>query len=362
MTKRQPLLADLALATPAPPAGFVSGRWHAQTMDWLRMAKRFVLDEEAAVYLGDMIRRYPRIIADAQDFAIQPYETMWVELPSRPFHHAVLGADSTGVENLATADTRLGYLYRAGSVRTFACGSDNQASIMPIEYRLHTPMTEEEQLALADALQVSRAGLDLWFWGASAKAYLGALCDNAEDERHTWDREGMRALRANHSVRLAPTGIPGQRRDLSTLYSGAAGDLRNVVALLLFLNRTANLQVLAGHGHGEGFIKGKLRPLLSHRVIKIKLDPQPRFLRLCAGAGVRRRLHDVRGCFCHDRLAREGCPHGEEHEGDFGDWWEEYEPLRWRCTHCGGHRWWRHEHKRGYGQVGEVLQTYQVVK
>lgn len=205
----------------------------------------------------------------------------------------------------------------------------------------------------------------------SVRAYLGALCTNEDPayaQAHEWDRAGLRALRANHTVRIAPT-VPGRTTvyDLandprSSLINGSGGDLRNIVALLLFLNRTANIQVQSEMPHGEGFISGKLKPLLSHRVIKIKLDPQPRFMRLCAGLGVKRRLHDVRGCFCHDKVAREGCPHGEEHEGDFGDWWEEYEPLRWRCTHCGGKRWWRHEHKRGHGQLGETIQRYEVTK
>jgi hypothetical protein len=52
--------------------------------------------------------------------------------------------------------------------------------------------------------------------------------------------------------------------------------------------------------------------------------------------------------------------HGEQLKGDFGEWWIEYEPLRWRCERCGGHRWWRREHSRGTPEVGVVTSEYAV--
>jgi hypothetical protein len=367
--KRQPTLADLALAQAPLQPTLVASSWREQTRDWLRLAKRFVLDEQAAVYLGRMIRQSPRVIADAQDFAIPAFENMWVEMPAIPFLQAIGSATSTAYDD-PTTDSRIGYLLNGPRVRVLSESLQGYVAVMPLEYRLHQPMTESEELALGEALGVSRIQLDFWFWGSSAMKYLGALCTNEDPEytaAHEWDRAGLRALRANHSVRTAPAA-PGTRplKDLDSkgsLIYGSGGDLRNIVALLLFMNRTANITTLDGVPMGEGFIARKPRPLLSHRVIKLKLDPLPRLMRLCAGLGVKRRLHDVRGHFCHDRIARElGCPHGQEHEGDFGDWWEETEPLRWRCTGCHGKRWWRHEHKRGDAKTGATVQEYEVTK
>ena len=85
------------------------------------------------------------------------------------------------------------------------------------------------------------------------------------------------------TTRVAPHGPEGMP-SLAKFYQGASGDLRNIVALLLFLNRTSNITLATDVPHGEAFIKHKLRPLLSHRVIKIKLDPMPRLMRLCAGS------------------------------------------------------------------------------
>lgn len=363
--KRRPTLADLALAADPLLPTYIAASWREQTRDWLRLAKRFVLDESAARYLGRMIREYPRVIADAQDFAIQPFEHMWIELPFECFYEEVTG----NAADASRSDYAVGYLFNGPSVRVIArtaLDDGNDIGVLPLQYRLHTPMTLDEELQMAETLRVSRIGLDLWFWGSSAMKYLGALCKNADDDDHAWDREGLRALRNNHGARLAPV-VGGIDAEWERINTASAGDLRNIVALLLFMNRTASITLADDLPTTEGFIHRKPRPLLSHRVIKLKLDPMPRLRRLCAGLGIRRRLHDVRGHFCHDRVAREsGCPHGQEHAGDFGEWWDEYEPLRWRCygdgKGCGGKRWWKREHKRGEPKLGEVMQTYDVTQ
>ena len=360
--KRRPTLADLVLAQSPLGSSLIAASWRNQALDWLRVSKRFVLDESAAVYLGRMVRESPRVIADAQDFAIPPYSQMWVEIPYRSYFSEVTADGGRGLLNPeeAIADQRLGYLFNGPSVRVFAEDNSGSVGVLPVQYALHHPLSVEEQIELAESLGISRVGLDLWFWGSSARHYRGALCDNADDDAHEWDRAGMRALRDNHGAKLAP--LLTTWSNMKNIAQSSAGDLRTIVALLLFLNRTADITIADEVPRAEGFISRKLRPFLSHRVIKLKLDPMPRLRRLSAGLGIKRRLHDVRGHFCHDRRSREGCPHGEEHAGDFGEWWEEYDVLRWRCTTCGGKRWWRHEHKRGEPKIGEVAQTYEVTQ
>jgi hypothetical protein len=74
-----------------------------------------------------------------------------------------------------------------------------------------------------------------------------------------------------------------------------------------------------------------------------------------AHSGITKRLHDVRGHFCHDKRARQT---GEQWCGHD---WVEYEPLRWKCERCGGKRWWRNEHQRGDVEKGRsFIQTYEV--
>jgi hypothetical protein len=367
---RRPTLADLILAA-KPGASIMDRRWLDRANTTLRTAKRFVLDAQAAAYLGDMIRRHPRIVADAQDFAIPPFRQMWVELPLPPFYRAVTGQASDD-----TGDRTVGYLFNGPTVTVGSeswTGGRYEAGWGPAEYTLHHPLTMQQELRLADQLHLSRAGLDLWYWGATAAAFTGGATWLSEGEvaaldatpDSDWNAAGLRALRANHGAALAPIrpvyasqmAAHGQR-----LTMGSGGDLRNIVALLLFLNRTADIQYQTEAGMAQGLVRRQPRPLLPHRTITIKLDPEPRLRVLSAGSGIRKRLHDVRGHYKHNRLAREsGCAHGVELTGEWGEWWTETDVLRWTCTGCGGKRWWQPEHHRGSADVGIIReQTYAV--
>src|SRR6188768_2432040 len=108
---RRPTLADLMLASD-PKISLLERRWRERTQDALRTAKKFVLDAQAASYIAEMIRKYPRVIADAQDFAIPPFERMWVEFPFENFYRII-----TGNEPDSTGDKMVGYLFRGPTVK-----------------------------------------------------------------------------------------------------------------------------------------------------------------------------------------------------------------------------------------------------
>lgn len=364
---RKPTLADLVLAQDFRLFAKIDNGWGARQRDNLRTAKKFRLDPQAASYLGTMLRKYPRIIADAQDFAIPPFERMWVEMPFPPFYEAV----AEKPHDSRTGDLAVGYLFVGPTVRVAGTSRNGDSWFIPIEYTLHKPMTVAEELFIAEKLGLSRLGLDLWFWGGGASAFTGGLNRIAmggsedADDYPEWDKEGLRALRANHSVSFVKMVSPEYEVKYNAIVEGSMGDLRNIVGLLLFLNRTRDIQYSGEElPMAQTIINRKTRPMLPHRVIKLRLDPLPRLQRLAAGAGIRRRLHDVRGHFCHDRTAREGgCMHGVEMLGEWGDWWLEHEPLRWKCSGCGGHRWWRREHHRGHADVGVIReQRYDVTR
>lgn len=360
---RRPLLADLLLATSAKKYVMDRG-WCERTVDHLRMAKKFVLDEKASEYLAEMILENPRIVADAQDFAIPAFKTMWVEIPFARYFKSI-----TKTEPDATADIRLGYLFTGSTVRVGA-ESVSGCSWLPVEYQLHSPMSLEAQHHLMAALKTSRLGLDVWFWGNTARAFMDGMPsfesltrDDALDRINEWGKAGLRALRANNSVKLAPLRPPFDEIVYPQMLEGSAGDLRNIVALLLFLNRTVDVQYQEETPMGQAILHRAVKPLMPYTTISMKLDPLPRLRKLSAGSGVMRRLHDVRGHFCHDKQARTGCLHGEELQGDWGEWWEEYDVLRWKCTHCRGKRWWRKEHHRGSSDVGIIKeQIYAVTR
>jgi len=343
--RREPLLADHLLATPRP--SFLKDNFFDALKGKLREAKRFVLDEQAAIYVAQMIKDHPRIVADAQDFAIPPFETMWLEFPFKKYFQTLDGATAW---DDARGDYRIGFLILGANAYVAGMSANGDAEFMPVVLKLNQPFTLDEELAFCETVRVSRLGLDAYFWGSSYN-------DLAEDK----DKEGMRALRANHSVALIdaiPDKVNGWFAKPGTwgkLLETGNGDLRNIIAMLIFLNRTSNLQAVQDVGMSKQVMVNR-RPacLLAHHVIRLTIDPAPRLAKLCAGEGVWRRLHDVRGHFCHNRTAREN-PH--EHE-----WMEvnvNNHELFWVCA-CGGHRWWRREHHRGHADKGTVVAEYSV--
>lgn len=342
------------------------------------LAKRFVLDRDAAQYIGEMVRRVPRIIADAQDFAIPPFENMWVEIPFDVYFEAVNQlpagmAWSRSGQNFAgnTHDTHVGFLISGGHhvrVASWGPGAGYDAIWTATEYLLHRPWTREEEMAFRNEYYFSGLTLDDFFWGTSSRDMLS---------NDAGAHEAIRALRAEHSCRvLLPTGFgnvqrfstdEGRRMMHDSIIEGS-GDLRNIIAVLLFLNRTSDIQMVREIGAAQGFIGNKLKPYLGHRVITLKVDRdglENRIKKLVAGHGATKRLHDVRGHFCHnDRAKTSGCMHPEWVETDWeGDVQGSTRiPRRWKCLQCQGLRWWRKEHERGHEEKGLVTSEYKVTK
>jgi hypothetical protein len=349
IVKREPLLADKFMAKSFN--GVTTRQFWDTTRSNLMLAKRFVLNHDAARYCAELIRDNPRIIADAQDFAIPPFERTYIELPFTVWYETLTGKVAD-----ADADKWAGYLIVGNSVRSFA-GNDDGVGLAPIEYRLNQPWSLGQEVEMAQTLGTSRMNFDLFFWGESVRQF-GHVVRKGEGHEFEfndeWDAQGVRSLRANHSF----TMHADPRLSLSDLwhrfYNGSAGDLRDIIALLLFLNRTSGTRYEQELGTQPGrWIGRKQSNFLSHRVISFSVNPVPRLVKLVAGESIRRRLHDVRGHLCHNEVARvNGCTHE----------WVEFADnhLKWKCE-CGGLRWWRKEHRRGHEAKGLVTSEYKVI-
>ena len=342
--KRDRLAADVFLAK--TKGGYlINKKTLAHTKDVLRTAKRFVLDEEASRYAGEMIRAVPKAIVHAQEFALQPFKQMYVEFDAQALWQAVNPdhmMDPGG-------DGRVGFLYDDGRVYVIAglWKNDGQhikkdeAVLLPISYRLFKPMTFEEEMYFAELAGVSRLGIDAFFWGSAINDI---------------DKEEWRSFREHHSLRLEFDPVAAEeyvRVTTQTLFHECLGDLRNIIALLLFLNRTSKTRIEDHVPVRYSMIGTKPSALLSHSVIHFNLNPKPLFLESWGTGSAWRREHDVRGHFCHNKEAREGfCRHE----------WSEYDVNHWRCMKCAGMKWWRKEHKRGHKDKGSMMTTYEVHK
>jgi hypothetical protein len=355
---REPLLADRFLAADYKNfgAGLVTREFWDTTRDNLCLAKRFVLTEDAARYCAQLLKDAPRIVADAQDFAIPSHERMYIEFPFKVWYETLTGAklDYSG-------DSRIGYLIVGNEIRSevrVLAESLGEAGLSPFEYHLNQPLTFQQQLALAKRFNVSRMAFDLFFWGSSV-AGIGTVTVKNGQKHVTfdeWQKEGIRALRDNHSFSIH---IPHRREhELPAIwdkfYDASAGDLRNIIGLLLFLNRTAHTRVEREEPYQSRMINRKPVNLLKHRVITMHVNPVPKLIHLAAGEGIRRRLHDVKGHFCHNEIT---WTNNHDHE-----WDEDPEhDFHWYCV-CGAFRWWRKKHKRGDDAQGIVTSSYKVKK
>lgn len=342
--KREPLLADLVLANTQPwnlkdPSFFPASKGS------LREARRFVLDDQATRYAAELVREIPELIASAQEFAIPAFPKMWIEFNFRLWFETI-----SGIPADADSDERVGYLIVGNSVRVATGGSQGGGEIggmfMPLEYRLWHPLSKEAEAKKLAEWGTTDRDFDIVVWGESYKTM-----------QHK--PELMRSVRENHSLHIYPGGW-GQVTEkmiYQNMVTRSNGELRNIIALLLFLNRTSDIAVSSEVGHQQGFIRRKPAALLKHNVITLKLDPKPRLLKLWKGHGVEKRWHEVRGHFCHDQRAKQAGRDWCTHE------WVEYRPRGWRCAYCKGIRYWREfPQGRGHREKGVVTADYHVTE
>lgn len=355
--KRKPTLADLYLLMRGE--NYYHSKQTAFVRDSLLEAKRFVLDKDAALYFAEMCRDVPEAIAYGQDFAIPPFQKMWIEMPYREFYETTTGEKSDG-----NGDTRTGYLFvgpRVYCVASAVRDGVEQAGLSPIVYRLNQPFSQQEEFEAAVMMNTSRLGMDFFYWGTSADKWVPHTQPKTEEGRRLVieaevleeNRYLLHSLRANHSWQW--TGDPEYIKEgWAKLYEGSAGDLRIIIGLLYYMNQTSMIRYEDEIGHARIMLGNKPKTLVKHSVVHLKLNPVPdirkRLLTL-GTTGRHHREHDVRGHFCHNEAGRSlTCNHD----------WLETKVNQWRCLACEGLRWWKREHRRGKKKEGHVETTYEV--
>jgi hypothetical protein len=351
--KRQPLLIDEALNNPHKGAPKDVQKRIKVVQARLRNAKVFKFDEDAALYAAQMMRNYPEAIAHDIEYAIPPFKQMYIEFPFMKFYDMLTPPEMRGLDPLPIEDQDLdvGYFYDGPTVyvmsRTMPHGNSNShGMLLPLRFRLNRTFTFQEEQQLTKHLQGSRLSIDAFFWGSCYKRLI---------ERN--DYASMRALRDHHSCEVwyGIGDVLADERLLAHLLHTNAGDMRTIIAMLLFLNRTKDVQVVDELPPAPGWIRAKPSTLVRHNLIHIKLDPGPLLKRAfkSRATGGWRREHDVRGHFCHDRVW-----HNAHHEHDA----RETRVNHWQCVKCGGAKWWRKEHHRGRADLGQVRTVYEVAK
>ena len=163
--KRRPIAADYALSALAN-----QHHYHPKAMEQIRRglisSRKFVLDEEAARLIAKVVLEIPDLIVREHQFARPPFEVTSIEYPSWAFWETLRGDnpviyDAAGEwGSLDTADHTVCYLFDHGRVNTFAhgkLGEPNAGTMLtPLQYRLHTEWSLDDQLEFARRSGCSR--------------------------------------------------------------------------------------------------------------------------------------------------------------------------------------------------------------
>jgi hypothetical protein len=213
---------------------------------------------------------------------------MWIELPAIAFWEEVNGRMSD-----AEADTNIGYLIWDGVVRVASWSDrvDQGAGILPIEYLLNHPLTLEQEWELCKGMGIHRAVLHAFYWGESFMKLVADglskhddkaeappverakhLVNQASEEELGSVVSASLALRDNVGIR--PTAMPPEFDKweiLREVLARSSGDMRNIIALLLFLNRTSDVQIVDDVPAARGFIRNKQATYFRHSVVRMKL-------------------------------------------------------------------------------------------
>lgn len=356
--KREPLLFDRYLAS--KPFGSLPRKREEIIRSHMTEAKHFVLDADATRYIGEMTRQVPQAISYGQQFALPPFNKMWIEFPARVLYEAVTQRPAD-----ADSDETVAYFINWPTVYVVASnGKGGDPLLSPIKYKLFQPFDARGEIEFCQDIGISRLNLDAFFWGETLHTMMletlrtrGKPVVN-ELKPLTVDLEELdidtrilaRSLRENHSIEIMSQDMTMTFR---AMFSESAGEMRNIIAMLLFLNRTSKIQYQEQIGPEKRMIRSKPRTMVKHQIIRLKINPLPKLIKLGGSGGIWRRLHDVRAHFCHDRIAREtNCLHD----------WVEQDIEQWRCMACGGLKWRRKAHQRGNREKGLVKTEYEVTE
>lgn len=364
--KRKPLLADRFLALRRPPQHkYLHHRAVDQITRGIRNARKFVFDEEAAEKLAHIVMAIPDLIVREHEFARTPYDITWIEFPSWKYWVTLkeerpdLYASEDEFHQLDTADFQVGYLidhYRVNTICGGTVSDPTQAAwISPLQYRLHTEWPIEDQIEFCSLGKVSRFELAACMWGSSFDQI---------------PKEKRRLLRDNNIIELTPRNpehhtYESRHNDIRLCLKGAIGDIRTLIAMLLMLNRPSITRYVQTLPNSRGWVKNKPSAFMSHTVVQINMDAA-RSMKLIGTPSDdpnKRKRHEVRGHYCHDRTAREymriaGCLHEwircDEEWTTLKDAPASLDIRHWLCSVCGGKRWRRDTHERGTAEKGFV--------
>lgn len=316
-----------------------------------RRAERFVFSDEASGLLGRFALECGDLVLHHRQFAIPPYDTMYVEF-GKPFFDAFYSLYPKG-----GTDTNVGYLLSGKRIYITARGVDKKtgvsADLMPFYYTWSLPGEDASFDPKTRGYSLELTG-ESGAWNKLAVAYGSSQMKiTDEDERQQLLKQVQPHIFADYykgTLSLIDGYDAG--RMIQNILATGAGDVRNVWAALLWLNRPTHT-IISNQPAGRRFFRGKQVAYKSHRTVEIDLHKFRSIRRAFTLSGERLspRRHKVRGFFAH-KHGNAGCSHDWPLLPD--------ENMHWTCQRCSRVRWWVKDHVRGDATRGWVDHDYEV--
>lgn len=354
--KAHPFIIDEALAS-RPDWLYNDRKRYEEIVAASKRSERFLFSNAASGLLGRFITECGDLVLQHRQFAIPPYGEMYFEV-QKPFFttFSSIAYGPNGqmrVLDTPPTDASLGYLITGNYVHVFAAGTGGTPKLSPVYYTWAPP----GEVARYDRPE---RGRPIIMTGEHARwSTLGLILGNAIHKIK--DEETKESLLTEVHPHVFPPwaklvkendGTGGLNTALNTLLQGTAGDMRNIWAALLWLNRPVHTTI-SNQPAGRRFFKGKQIAYKAHHAVEIDLHKHRSIRRafVLSGERLSPRRHRVRGAF-HHTGGTFACSHVWPLTPDVDG--------HWKCHRCGRLRWWQKDHMRGDSTRGYVDHTYGV--
>jgi hypothetical protein len=324
-------------------------------------AKRFVFSPEASQTIGRFAFECGDIIVNNRQFAKRPYEQMYIEFDAKAFfkdfrdqgllYSQQKAAAASKKLNEDQEDSRIGYLLDGDKIYSFAERSITDGLppqiMLPLLFKLVAPGEhagrDSAPLDLSRYREPVADKQSLLEWFRLGTAYGTTMHSISSEEQ----RLQMLDQVSFHWIGAAPMQPPL----MTEILRNHSGEMRNVLALLLWLNQPSRIH-LVNEPLRSRISRGKRVVYNQHHVVTLKLGPKVTVrsaLRFEDRASPIR--HEVRGFWQHYG-GNKNCTHA----------WTAFpdENGHFVCQKCSRLRYWIKEFVRGDATKGFATSEYAV--
>lgn len=315
----------------APP-GYVE-----QLQSCIRTARRVNFNVEASLLVELLILDHPRMLLQSLENVRWPFEALWIETAIDTMR------EQRNIPGNTVAYNGNGMFINQDVVYTVSEVPPSSFVVGWERYHINSSWSRDQQDEFFDHYKIDDRFrwifgrfMDSPGWKDLTETDYQLLLDNVQIEM------GGMSDQSKHEFI--------EREAINKVTLGAF--LLLPLACMLLLN-TPKLITEIHVPASRHFSSGKLRRFNEHTEISINVttDEAIHYIseehdrRNSEAEIARRRLHEVRGHFAHNQVARTAaCVHT----------WIKDDERHFHCATCGGRRWWRPHHERGDEALGRI--------